>query len=1200
MDQSAKVRATWYSITSPTKISVYGRLLVVLLFLSVKTVSGATYTVTTIDDSGVNSLRWAITQANATPGTYDTIAFNISGTGVHRIGIITALPPITDQALIDGTTQPGYLGAPVIEIYGGGAPDGTNGLTITSGGCTVKGLLINGFDGTQADGILLETGGNNLIINNYLGTDYIGTSAIPNGNGITISNSNSNTIGTATAAGRNLISGNLTDGVRIDGTSTENNVVGNYIGVTITGTEDLGNGFNGVVIFSSGNTIGGVGSLARNILSGNGTNGIAIAAPGANNLVLHNYVGLNATGTAIIANDWNGIRIVNSPSNTIGGTDSASYCLLCGNTKNGIEITGTQATGNIILGNFIGTDSSYSTIIPNFENGILIDEAANTIIGQGGSQGLIISGNLGNGVLIQGSNASGTVIQNCLIGLGDNLVTPIYNYGNGISIDGAPDTVIGSSVSGLGNVVSGNLQYGIHVVNQGAARTIITGNIIGPTGYGDEIVSNQLGGIYVENCGATEIGGTDSGSRNIISGNGGSGIYLTGAYTSGTTIKNNFIGTDITGTTALPNYNGISVRNGATATTIGGATIQERNVISGNTRHGIYLYDATIATAIIKGNLIGLSLTENLDLGNGESGIYVYAARYLTIGGPTTQEKNVISGNQGNGISLYDAASCLVEGNCIGLSADSVTPFPNGAHGILISGPYEGSNHTIRGNSIAYNTETGIMITSADHHSLTGNNIFSNGGLGIDLSPEGVTPNDDLDADTGANNLQNYPVLTSAITTTSSVTILGTFNSLASLTFRIDFFSNPTCDPSGYGEGKVYLGSTTVTTSSSGDATINATLSVSVPVNEYITSTATSASSGDTSEFSSCVIALAPSPTPTRSPTRTATRTPTRSATATTTRTPTRSATMTPSPTRTLSPTNSPTKTPTRTGSATSVPSTPTRTATPSQTRTLTATLTASRTPSVTPTNTGLATSTSTPTTTMSLTPTRTSVATSSPTSTASPSRTPSPHTPTASATATVPQPSGTPTPVSPTASPTSTVVTSTPVYTNTPPPTSTATNSPSSPTLTPSPSPSPSTTQITETPTIEPTHLPTVTPTCSNLEVTLWMPGNLFYPGDLCSCWVQVCNPNSEPLEGFPLFVILDIYGMYYFGPGFSTDFANYLERYPVFYYGLTSIEVLPEFQWPSGVGAASGILWYAAITDREITSLVTNLATWDFGWAE
>jgi titin len=162
-----------------------------------------------------------------------------------------------------------------------------------------------------------------------------------------------------------------------------------------------------------------------------------------------------------------------------------------------------------------------------------------------------------------------------------------------------------------------------------------------------------------------------------------------------------------------------------------------------------------------------------------------------------------------------------------------------------------------QGNIISFNELYGVAVAQQiTGVRISGNSIDANGGLGIDLfasSGGGVTLNDAGDPDNGGNHLQNFPVLTAASSTSSQTTVAGTLNSTPNSTFALEFFANPSCDPTGFGEGKVFLGTITVTTDASGNAAFNAALPMGAPANSVATSTATNIATHDTSEFSACI-----------------------------------------------------------------------------------------------------------------------------------------------------------------------------------------------------------------------------------------------------------------------------------------------------------------------------------------------------------
>jgi len=218
------------------------------------------------NDHGPGSLRQAILDANATVGT-DMIVFNIPGAGVKTINLLFALPEITDAVVIDATTQPGYAGAPLIELNGAQTNSNSAGFRISAGGSTIRGFVIGAFDW----GILLIGGNNNVIQANYIGVDPTGTLSRANDNGISIADSSNNLIGGTSSAARNVISGNGFDGVEVAGEG--NQIQGNFIGTNASGSAALPNGVNGIDIGGSAqsgnNTVGGTAPGAGNLISGN-------------------------------------------------------------------------------------------------------------------------------------------------------------------------------------------------------------------------------------------------------------------------------------------------------------------------------------------------------------------------------------------------------------------------------------------------------------------------------------------------------------------------------------------------------------------------------------------------------------------------------------------------------------------------------------------------------------------------------------------------------------------------------------------------------------------------------------------------------------------------------------------------------------------------------------------------------------------
>ncbi len=361
----------------------------------------------------------------------------------------------------------------------------------------------------------------------------------------------------------------------------------------------------------------------------------------------------------------------------------------------------------------------------------------------------------------------------------------------------------------------------------------------------------------------------------------GTGILVTGSGATGSLIQGNYIGTDAAGNTSLPNAIGIIIDQGATGNIIGtnadGTNDDaERNIVSGNTGSGVGLQGSGTNNNRVAGNYIGTNAAGMSAVKNGFGGLNIQApASNNIIGGTSPAARNVISGNDIAGIAIQSSGTVtvpatgnVVQGNYIGVSADGVTPLGNTAGSQLgwgiailriVNGNTIGGTAAGAANVIAYNAGPGISVfgSTAVGNRILSNMIFSNGMLGIDLGQDGVTANDAGDGDTGPNSLQNFPILTSAISNGGNTTVQGTLNSAASTQFTIEFFSNPACDASGNGEGRTFLGSTTINTGGTGNATINATLPA-VTVGEVVTATATDPSN-NTSEFSACRVVTSPS-----------------------------------------------------------------------------------------------------------------------------------------------------------------------------------------------------------------------------------------------------------------------------------------------------------------------------------------------------
>ncbi len=265
--------------------------------------------VTNTNDAGPGSLRQAMILANIIPGP-NTITFDIPGPAPHTINVRSPLPLITDPVTIDGTSEPGYNGAPLVEINGAGAGPGADGFVIVAGNSTIEGLAINRFSAT---GIEIVNLGGDTIVADYIGTAINGMFGEGNGlYGIEIADAPDNQIG-GTFTERNVISGNLLGGIHVAGTGAfGNQIIGNLIGTNAAGMTAIPNGQNGVYIDNApSNTV-----IGRNVISGNGTNGVKIYGLGSmKNRVQGNIIGGPAVGSGFLGNQGFGIIINNVSAN---------------------------------------------------------------------------------------------------------------------------------------------------------------------------------------------------------------------------------------------------------------------------------------------------------------------------------------------------------------------------------------------------------------------------------------------------------------------------------------------------------------------------------------------------------------------------------------------------------------------------------------------------------------------------------------------------------------------------------------------------------------------------------------------------------------------------------------------------------------------------------------------------------------------
>lgn len=534
--------------------------------------------------------------------------------------------------------------------------------------------------------------------------------------------------------------------------------------------------------------------------------------------VYGSYIGTTADGLSPLGNA-NGIYLrthevfgqsILTASN-IGGTAANQRNVISGNTFNGIVIDSPQSFNDVrVVNNYIGTNPGGSGAVPNGTNGIyLLDTTPGSarpsgidvyLGGPASAERNIISGNGDSGIRIDQPDID-LWIRGNYIGTNAAGTGDLGNAQNGVYLtesQSGSGNQIGGKASGEGNVISGNDQNGI---NSASSSISVYGNRIGTNAAGTAALPNAVDGVHLT-AGAT-IGDTQSNGGNTISGNGEDGIHIADSNFP-TLIWGNRIGVNGTGTAALPNSSvGIRV---AAPVSVGASGATQFNIIGGNTSHGIFFNGSQAQGSEIKDNYIGTNAA-GADLGNGGDGIRAFGPIQDVLIGDTSGGDNTIAFNNGDGVYL----------------------------------------------------QPGLGGVYPDNFSIRGNAIHSNTGLGIDLGPaDGITPNDMDDPDTGPNGLQNFPVLQIAYTTVVS----GYLNSTPNKDLTLDFYRIDSCDVSGHGEGRYYLGSASVHTNAGGNVNFTATLTNAVTAGQIVTATASETQIGSlysrTSEFSPCLTVSPP------------------------------------------------------------------------------------------------------------------------------------------------------------------------------------------------------------------------------------------------------------------------------------------------------------------------------------------------------
>lgn len=768
-----------------------------------------TLEVTNTFGAGPGSLRQAIIDANQDPNT-NLIVFNIPGAGLQTINLSTVLPQINSPVIIDGTTQPGYAGTPLVRIQGTSLPMGSSLLSLLGGDSEVRGLSL--YEVSQA-GVLLQSD-NNVVEGCAFELCSLGVDVSGNGN----------RIGGVLAGQGNLFANNL---------------------IAVLVSSGIGNAIRGNQM-----TIASSNDMAIDLYPFAVTpNDPLDMDSGANMLqnfpTITHVDGAQGEVTGSLDSRANGTFTIDFYTGSCGTNGRSAGELHLGS----MDVT-TNGSGHV---DFVASLAPFPVAAP---------------------------------ITATATDASGNTSEfaRCYTPL---LVTNVANSGAGSLRQAITDANLSADPSTILFQIPGDV---VHTISPASPLPVVTRRATidgysqpGSTPNTMELWNGSNAEVRIVLDGS--LLGVGSGLvltadtclvRGLAIGNfADDGIRIWSANLN--RIEGCFLGTDASGHLSAPNDHGVWVSTGA-GNTIGGASPAARCVLSGNREEGVLI---TLGGAnTIRNCLIGVGASGMTAVGNGTSGIRVHDSPSSTI------DDNVVSANGAMGINVINGniQNSRIRNNRVGTGVSGASALGNAFHGVqigttLASGaPIVVGGSAGQGNLIAFNGSNGIravLLAGGMHASITDNTIHSNStgvvvfsglaqlsrnaigpnaGLGIDLGANGPTPNDQFDIDAGANGLQNYPMLNSVVKNGSVLMVSGSLSSSPGLPYVIELFASSACDPSGNGEGTVYLSEFPVVTSGFGIATFNVPVSGDLPGGYVITATARTASNFGTSEFSPCIV----------------------------------------------------------------------------------------------------------------------------------------------------------------------------------------------------------------------------------------------------------------------------------------------------------------------------------------------------------
>ena len=836
-----------------------------------------TTVVTNTNDSGPGSLRQAILDANASGAAANEIDFNIPGSGVQVIQLLSALPVVNHPLVINGYSQPGASpntlttgdnAVLLIELDGAQAGS-ANGLSITSGGCTIEGLVIDQF---AKNGIAIGDGGGNLIVGNFIGTDPSGAAPLGNGGyGVLVANNSANNrIGTDSASGdvadRNIISGNLGGGVELAGLSQSNVVTpATPENVSPTALDAYVAAPDPSYSYTLVSTINGAGYTAY-----------------IYNMVSQTW---NPDGYVLTNSDsnpvWHHWLQVIVPTNLNTSISTAFLYISGGSTSTSPPTSADSTTAAVAVAT--GTVSVYLPDVPNEPLQFVdepFDHTEDQIVAYSfdkylrtGESDWIAYLPMVNSVI----KAMDTV-QAVVPGLTGNQVSVSHFVLTGASKRGWT-TQLATAVDPKARVVAmipavadlsdlGQQMEYQHEFYQGVTSAIDQGYTIELEDYLHYNVISRINTPQGQDLLAIVDPAAYKGRATMSVPK----FYLDGTqdefFVPGSAL---FYINDMSGPTYLRyvenadhGLNTDAVQDDANfyAAVVEGVNLPSYTWSIGNDGHTITLNTSTAPTqvqlwqatnptdrdfrAYLQPTTPTWTSTVLTDQGGGS---YVGNVSTPASGatGAMIKVTYTINGLQlsfSTPVTVVSAAqstSNTVQGNYIGANAGGTAAVGNGGDGVHVD---NAAGAVVAGNVIADNSGNGVTITGsgAIDNRIQGNAIYSNA-AGIILQ-------------NGGNRSQNPPTL-SSVQAGSATKVSGSLTSTPNTTFTLDFYASPSADAAGNAEGKQYLGSTSVTTSGSGVANFSVTLAAATTAGELFTATATDPN-GNTSEFSAGLATISP------------------------------------------------------------------------------------------------------------------------------------------------------------------------------------------------------------------------------------------------------------------------------------------------------------------------------------------------------